>query len=35
MILDSNIKNIFDFSYESYNLMDYNAEAHIPAKIAI
>ena len=35
MILDSNVKNIFDFSYESFTLMDYNAEAHIPAKIAV
>jgi thymidylate synthase len=35
MVLDSNVKNIFDFSYESFTLMDYNAEAHIPAKIAV
>jgi thymidylate synthase len=35
MVLDTNVKNIFDFSYESFTLMGYNADAHIPAKIAV
>lgn len=34
MNLNPNIKNIFDFKYEDFELVDYVAHPHIPAKIS-
>ena len=35
MILNQNIKNIFDFKYEDFTLVDYNPEPSIKADVAI
>ena len=35
MQLNSNVKNIFDFSYEDFTLTDYDPAPHIAAKVAV
>ena len=35
MLLNQNIKNIFDFKYEDFTLVDYNPEPSIKADVAI
>jgi thymidylate synthase len=35
MELNSKIKDIFDFKYDDYNLIGYNPQAHIKARVAI
>ena len=35
MIINPNIKNIFDFKFEDFDLVDYNPHPHIKGKVAI
>ena len=35
MILNPKIKDIFDFSFEDFTLLDYNPHPHIKGKVAI
>ena len=35
MILDSEVRDIFRFCYESFDIKDYNPDAHIAAKVAV
>jgi thymidylate synthase len=35
MIINSNVKSIFDFDYEDFHLLDYQADAHIKADVSI
>ena len=35
MRINPNIKNIFDFKFEDFDLVDYNPHAHIKGKVAI
>jgi len=35
MILNPEVKNIFDFKYEDFTLMDYNPHPHIKAQVSI
>ena len=35
MILNQNIKNIFEFKYEDFTLVDYDPEPSIKADVAI
>tara|TARA_S200000501_G_scaffold265229_1_gene248888 strand:+ start:285 stop:1079 length:795 start_codon:yes stop_codon:yes gene_type:complete len=35
MILDNEVRDIFGFCYESFDIKDYNPDAHIAAKVAV
>ena len=35
MILDNEVRDIFGFCYESFDIKDYNPDAHIVAKVAV
>ena len=35
MILDKEVRDIFGFCYESFDIKDYNPDAHIAAKVAV
>lgn len=35
MIINPNIKNIFDFKYEDFNLVDYNPHPHIKGAVSV
>lgn len=35
MKINPDIKNLFDFSYEDFELVDYNPQPHIPAPVAV
>ena len=35
MIINPNIKNIFDFKFDDFDLVDYNPHPHIKGKVAI
>jgi thymidylate synthase len=35
MILDNEVRDIFGFCYESFDVKDYNPDAHIAAKVAV
>ena len=35
MMINPNIKNIFDFKFEDFDLVDYNPHPHIKGKVAI
>lgn len=35
MELNSNIKNIFDFTYKDFNLVDYNPHPHIKGRVSV
>ena len=35
MILNPQVKNIFDFKYEDFSLQDYNPWPHIPGKVSV
>ena len=35
MILDNKVRDIFGFCYESFDIKDYNPDAHIAAKVAV
>ena len=35
MVLDNEVRDIFGFCYESFDIKDYNPDAHIAAKVAV
>ena len=35
MTLDTEVRDIFDFCYESFDIKDYNPDAHIAAQVAV
>jgi len=35
MVINPNVKTIFDFTYEDFTLVGYNPHPHIPAKVAV
>ena len=35
MLLNPEVMDIFDFTYEDFNLIDYNPAPHIAAKVAV
>jgi thymidylate synthase len=35
MALNPDIHNIFDFTFDDFELRDYHPQAHIPAKVAV
>ena len=35
MIINPDVKNIFDFKYEDFELQDYNPHPHIPGIVAV
>ena len=35
MLINKEVKNIFDFEFEDFTLIDYHPEPHIKAKVSI
>jgi thymidylate synthase len=35
MTLDTEVRDIFGFCYESFDIKDYNPDAHIAAQVAV